>query len=217
MQDKAGRRLVIVIHDPGRPEGLDIARGIALRAGERLAKEGLSIGVEVEVISLLEQEKSTISSGDIVYGLFLARGGHWQTIEDYTTRQGAILAGKPEPSRLGALLSPMVGDCSRVSVIYWPAKRYKERHYNDTLEFARSIAGASRQLELVEARRLAEAEGCIVIAAMMPGRLIDRALQYGKNPRIPYILSSESVVDYIVNDIVAKTVKAHGRIATATS
>jgi len=205
--DNGARRIVVVVHDPGKPEGLNIANDIVGRAAEKLANMGIRANVDIEVISRLEEEKALIKAGDLVYGLFLARGGHWQTIEDYTTRENATLLGKPSPSKLGMLLSNRVNGCQHVSVVYWPAKRYRERHYADTLEFAKSIAGGSTRLDLVEAYKLKEAEGCIVIAAMMPGRLIDRAIEYGKNVLVPFILSNKAVIDYAANDIVDKAVR----------
>ena len=188
-------RLVMVYHDPGDPEGHLMVE----RLLERVCKNvGITECSRIP-ISDVEEGRVGFSKGDLVYALFLGRGGHFETVREAASRAGARLLGSIPPRLVAEVLAPALKGCRSVDLAYWPAKRFVERHMAD-LEEARKYLEESLR---VPVRLKSKCEGCsaecIVGYTLMPGRLSRRVESLKGRAKVPYLLPylEEPLVEYI--------------------
>ena len=188
LQDPVGLRpmprLVIVYHDPGDPEGHLMVE----RLLERVCKGvGLTECTKTP-ISEVEEGKASFSKDDLVYALFLGRGGHFETVKEAVYKAGARLLGSIPPRLVAEALAPTLKGCKSVDLAYWPAKRFVERHMADLEEARRALEKALG----VPVRLRSKCEGCnadcIVGYTLMPGRLSRKVESLKDRAKASYLL-----------------------------
>ena len=188
-------RLVIVYHDPGDPQGHLMVERLL-----RKVCDGAGItGCSKIPISDVEEGKAAFSKGDLVYALFLGRGGHFETVKEAVLKAGARLLGSIPPRLVAEVLAPALKGCKSIDLAYWPAKRFVERHMADLEEARKALEEALG----VPVKLKSKCEGCnadcIVGYTLMPGRLSKRVESMGGKAKVSYLLPylEEPLVEYI--------------------
>ncbi len=197
-------RLVIVYHDPGDESGHGLVDSLLSRACE-----GLGLECSKVVISAVEEGRADFRQGDLVYALFLGRGGHFETVREAVEAAGAVLLGSIPPRIVAEALKTRLEGCNSVDLAYWPAKRFVERHLSD-LEEARRILEESLG---VPVSLKTKCEGCnaecIVGYTLMPGKLSKRVESMEAKVKIPFLLPLlEDALATHIKSLAAEALKA---------
>lgn len=159
-------RLVIAYHEPGDPVGVEMVEALASRLSKRL-------GVDVATVPIkdVEEGRHGFRKGDLVVSLLPARGGHMYTVAEAAASAGARHVG-PIPTDLMARgMASRLQGCGRVSIIYWPAKRFKEEQREDLEKLASSLSRLlGCEARLVEIGS-ASCDECMAASSLFPGRV----------------------------------------------
>ena len=163
--------------------------------------------MRVEAVTISSVEDGYLPPrGSLVYPLFIARAGHYETVIDAIKLSGARLLGWPSPKVLAEAMAGRLSGCRGVALVYWKAKRFVERQMSD-LELLRSelesLLGAKVRLYSSYEQIT---EDCIVPLVFFPGRLSSRLKQaYGDRVKVDYIL--EVAIDKLAQDIASTALK----------
>ncbi|MEM4559130.1 MAG: hypothetical protein QW208_04195 [Acidilobaceae archaeon] len=192
-------RVILIYHDPGLSEGFKLIDDLR----EDLARE-LNLEIVAYPISSIEDMSADIRSGDLVFSLIPFRGGHYAQIIEYTSSRGARLAGKIPTDIIAKSLVDYLRGCSKVTVLYWKAKRYIEEQLEDLNSICRFIENYLNVKVAISTGCSEYCDGCIVVSSLLPGRLTVEALGSGYDVRVPYLLATirDLVVGWIKGYIV---------------
>ncbi len=166
------RKLILVYHEPGKPEGYKLMESFA----ENLSR---TLEMPVKPVPLKKYLSGEEKPGkrDCVAAMLLTRGGHYYSVLSKTKTYGARFLGKIPLDlvleRLGRVLEGMF--CHRVVIVYRKAKNYVEEQEED---MERVIVWLAYQLETpVLCVSCGKVElfqyDCVVSFTLLPSRLIE--------------------------------------------
>lgn len=208
-------RLVIVYHDPGDPLGHGMVEALANEASQRLG-----VPVEAVTISRIEEGRYRPPRGSAVYALFIARGGHVETVAEATRGSGALFLGSIPPRVTAEALSTALKGCGSVALVYWPAKRFVERQMGDLEEIRSRLEGLIGAPVVLRTGCSPCPEECVAPLTLMPGRLSRRIKEaVGARARVSHLLPliHKRVLDHIEESLVQARVGAGGVLGYADS
>ncbi len=192
--------ILIVYHDPGDPAGHDIISQLA-----NMVQESTGMRVKAVTISSVDNGYQP-PKGSLVYPLFIARAGHYETVVNAAKSSGAKLLGWPSPKVLAEAMVGRLAGCRSVALVYWKAKRFVERQMNDLELFCSELENLLGMKVRLYSNYEQITEDCIVPLVFFPGRLSSRLKRiYGDRVKVDYIL--EVAIDKLAQDIASTALK----------
>ncbi len=182
-------RLILVYHEPGKPEGYEIIEQYAKQLSSKLE-------VPVKPVPLKKYLKGEEAPGknDCVAALFLTRGGHYYSVLAKTKSYGASFAGKiPLERILGRIEKALRGMfCHRVIILYRKARNHVEEQEEDMERVMVYLAYRLETPILCVANGKVELfqYDCVVSFTLLPSTLIEEKIIGEPEPfrTLPYLL-----------------------------
>ena len=178
-------RIVIVYHEPGDPRGVDMVEALASRIGQSLGVEAIAVPMK-----RVEEGEHGFRKGDLVVSLLPARGGHLYTVVEAAREVGALHFGPIPYNVIAQGLARRLSGCSRVSLVYWPAKRFVKEQREDleaiSMELSKLLGADVR---LVEIDRV-ECSECMAATSLFPGRVSKAISKCGLAKSVGYLFEA---------------------------
>jgi hypothetical protein len=168
-------RAIAVFHRPGTSEGVELVQNHV----EKLARLA---GIQTTFIFIDDFLSLNVEQGTPVLAYIVTRGGHFYEIARKCGSDGLWLAAKIPLSLVASTVAAAARDCSRVELVYTPARRLREVQMKDVDYLVRAVSELTgAEVEAIPSIDSGRPGACLAFLSVSPSRRLREAEARGLN------------------------------------